>query len=136
MIFYLSLIATMLHKKNVITDKFHKIHSFIKLWYIQVDDAIEKAFEVWTNVTNLRIVRKKEYRKEKADINIRFAVGKHDRTEFDSDSFDGLGGTVGHAFFPRDGRLHFDDDEIWTINLKPNSKGDFSHERFSVPFNG
>ena len=77
-------------------------------------------------------MRKKEYRKEKADINIRFAVGKHDRSEGDSDSFDGLGGTVGHAFFPRDGRLHFDDDEIWTINLKSNSKGDFSHERFSV----
>ena len=81
-------------------------------------------------------MRKKEYRKEKADINIRFAVGKHDRTEFDSDSFDGLGGTVGHAFFPRDGRLHFDDDEIWTINLKSNSKGDFSHERFYLSFNG
>ena len=112
------------------------IHSFLNLWYIQVDVAIEKAFEVWTNVTNLRTVRKKEHSTEKADINIRFAVGKHDRTEFDSDSFDGLGGTVGHAFFPPDGRLHFDDDEIWTINLKSNSKEDFSHERFSVSFSG
>ena len=92
---------------------------------MQVDDAIEKAFEVWTNVTNLRIVRKKEYEKEKADINIRFAVGKHDRTEFDKNSFDGLGGVVGHAFFPPDGRLHFDDDEIWKIDLNLNSKGDF-----------
>ena len=94
--------------------------------------VIEKAFKVWTNVTNLKIVRNEKYRKKKADINIRFAVGKHDRSEGDSDSFDGLGGTVGHAFFPRDGRLHFDDDEIWTINLNTNSKDDFSHERFPV----
>jgi len=69
--------------------------------------------------------RKKKYEKEKADINISFGVGKHDRTEYDSNSFDGLGGTIAHAFFPPDGRLHFDDDEIWKINLKPNSKSDF-----------
>ena len=79
-------------------------------------------------------MRKKKYEKEKADINISFGVGKHDRTEYDSNSFDGLGGTIAHAFFPRDGRLHFDDDEIWTINLKPNSKSDF-YGRFSVSFN-
>ena len=99
--------------------------------HTQVDDIIEKAFQVWTNVTNLNVVRKEKHKKEKADINIRFAVGKHDRSEVDSDSFDGLGGTVGHAFLPRDGRLHFDDDEIWTINLESNAEG-FSHERFPV----
>ena len=99
---------------------------------MQVDSVIKTAFEVWTNVTNLTVERKGKTNKGKADINIRFAVGKHDRSEGDSDSFDGLGGTVGHAFFPRDGRLHFDDDEIWTINL--NTDDVFSHERFSVFF--
>ena len=101
---------------------------------MQVDSVIKTAFEVWTNVTNLTVERKGKTNKGKADINIRFAVGKHDRSEGDSDSFDGLGGTVGHAFFPRDGRLHFDDDEIWTINLNTDSRDDFSHERFSVYF--
>ena len=89
---------------------------------------IEKAFQIWSKVTNLIIERKKEYKKETADINIRFAVGRHG-DEVDSDSFDGLGGTVGHAFFPSDGRLHFDDDEIWTISMGTNSNV-YIDERF------
>jgi len=75
-----------------------------------VDETIEKAFQIWEKATGLNFVRK---RRGKVHIEIRFERRNHG----DDDPFDGEGGTLAHAFFPVfGGDAHFDDDEDWTVN--------------------
>ncbi|CAF4185997.1 unnamed protein product, partial [Rotaria magnacalcarata] len=47
---------------------------------------------------------------EQAEFSISFNEGNHD----DGFPFDGAGGTLAHAFFPKDGKVHFDSAEEWT----------------------
>ncbi|NXE51492.1 MMP3 protein, partial [Casuarius casuarius] len=75
-----------------------------------VEEAIAKAFQLWSSVTPLRFTRL--YSGE-ADIMISFASGFHG----DFYSFDGPGGTLAHAYPPGKGiggDAHFDEDEYWT----------------------
>uniref|UniRef100_A0A452GJT4 Peptidase metallopeptidase domain-containing protein n=1 Tax=Gopherus agassizii TaxID=38772 RepID=A0A452GJT4_9SAUR len=79
-----------------------------------VDEAIEKAWNVWSSVTPLKFTRVYE---GDADIMISFAAGFHG----DFFSFDGVGGTLAHAYAPGEGiggDAHFDEDEYWTKDLK------------------
>ncbi|XP_071945158.1 stromelysin-1-like [Antedon mediterranea] len=75
-----------------------------------VDQEIDRAFKVWSDVTNLN------FRKVSAgncDIIVLFAKEEHG----DGHSFDGRGGTLAHAYFPGPGiggDAHFDDDEQFT----------------------
>lgn len=69
-----------------------------------------KAFDVWEGPTGLKF---REQKTGKVHIEIRFERKNHG----DDDPFDGLGGTLAHAFFPvYGGDVHFDDDEDWTVN--------------------
>ncbi|XP_063700125.1 matrix metalloproteinase-14 isoform X2 [Culicoides brevitarsis] len=74
-----------------------------------VDEEISKAFAVWSEYTDLTFTPKS---KNPVHIDIRFESGEHG----DGDPFDGVGGTLAHAYFPvYGGDAHFDDAEYWTI---------------------
>uniref|UniRef100_A0A671P0I6 Peptidase metallopeptidase domain-containing protein n=1 Tax=Sinocyclocheilus anshuiensis TaxID=1608454 RepID=A0A671P0I6_9TELE len=82
----------------------------------EVDESMEKALQVWANVTPLRFTR---IYKGTADIMISFATSYHG----DASPFDGPLGTLAHAFAPSlgiGGDAHFDDDEFFTFR---SSKG-------------
>uniref|UniRef100_A0A673LFI5 interstitial collagenase n=1 Tax=Sinocyclocheilus rhinocerous TaxID=307959 RepID=A0A673LFI5_9TELE len=82
----------------------------------EVDESMEKALQVWANVTPLRFTR---IYKGTADIMISFATSYHG----DASPFDGPQGTLAHAFAPSlgiGGDAHFDDDEFFTFR---SSKG-------------
>ncbi|KFQ92899.1 Stromelysin-1 [Nipponia nippon] len=75
-----------------------------------VEEAIAKAFQLWSSVTPLRFIR---LYSGQADIMMSFAAGFHG----DFYSFDGPGGTLAHAYPPSSGiggDAHFDEDENWT----------------------
>ncbi|NXW87827.1 MMP7 protein, partial [Alopecoenas beccarii] len=94
----------------------------------KVDDAIRRAFMVWSDVTPLRF-KKVSY--GHADIVIGFARRAHG----DGHPFDGRGNTLAHAFAPGEGLggdTHFDDDEIWSetnreVNLFLVAAHEFGH---------
>ncbi|KFQ86525.1 Matrilysin, partial [Phoenicopterus ruber ruber] len=94
----------------------------------KVDDAIKRAFMVWSDVTPLRFRRVSTGH---ADIVIRFARREHG----DDYPFDGRGNTLAHAFAPGEGLggdAHFDDDERWSefdreVNLFLVAAHEFGH---------
>ncbi|XP_029956631.1 collagenase 3a [Salarias fasciatus] len=78
----------------------------------EVDDSIERALQVWAQVTPLRFTR---IYNGIADIMISFSRQAHG----DGYPFDGPGGTLAHAFAPSTGiggDAHFDDDEDFTFS--------------------
>uniref|UniRef100_H2Z9Z4 Peptidase metallopeptidase domain-containing protein n=1 Tax=Ciona savignyi TaxID=51511 RepID=H2Z9Z4_CIOSA len=79
----------------------------------QVDDSIRRAFNVWANYTTLKF--KKTTNPSEANFRISFGVRSHG----DPYAFDGKGGTLAHAFFPSDGRAHFDEAETYTYKGGP-----------------
>ena len=66
--------------------------------------------QVWADVTELTFEHR---RSGPVHIDVKFADGEHG----DGDPFDGVGGTLAHAFFPvYGGDAHFDNGETWTMN--------------------
>ncbi|XP_072095692.1 matrix metalloproteinase-9-like [Mobula birostris] len=106
-----------------------------------VDDAIARAFKLWSDITPLTFTR--IYSGE-ADIMISFGRKWHG----DPYPFDGKDGLLAHAYPPgKDiygdlhGDAHFDDDELWTLGKGAavkthfgNANGDFC--RFPFTFDG
>ncbi|XP_065548746.1 stromelysin-3 isoform X1 [Lathamus discolor] len=94
------------------TDLTYKIIRFPwQLVKSKVRRTIEEALKVWSDVTPLTFTEVQEGR---ADIVIDFTRYWHG----DNLPFDGPGGILAHAFFPkthREGDVHFDYDETWTI---------------------
>lgn len=70
------------------------------------------AFTKWSRVADVSFEMVSEV--NDADIVIRFFSGNHN----DGYPFDGRFGVLAHAFSPRDGRTHFDSDEVWAPNLR------------------
>ncbi|UJR26222.1 hypothetical protein I4U23_007565 [Adineta vaga] len=69
---------------------------------------IREAFDAW--LVHIPLEIKQVCSTCQADFVLDFARAQHT----DTYPFDGVGGTLAHAFFPEDGRVHFDKDETWT----------------------
>uniref|UniRef100_A0A8C0X667 interstitial collagenase n=1 Tax=Castor canadensis TaxID=51338 RepID=A0A8C0X667_CASCN len=97
------------------TDLTYRIENYTPdLSKADVDHAIEKAFQLWSNVSPLTFTKVFE---GQADIMISFARGDHR----DNSPFDGSGGNLAHAFQPGPGiggDAHFDEDERWTNDFR------------------
>ncbi|XP_032878011.1 collagenase 3-like [Amblyraja radiata] len=78
----------------------------------EVDDTIARAFNLWSDVSALTLVKLIE---GDADIMISFGNCDHG----DKYPFKGPGGVLAHAFYPGtsslNGDTHFDEDETWTL---------------------
>ncbi|MEE6504300.1 hypothetical protein FKM82_005130, partial [Ascaphus truei] len=94
------------------TDLTYKIIRFPwQLSKVKVRRTLAEALVVWSEVTPLTF---REVQEGRADIIIDFTRYWHG----DNLPFDGPGGILAHAFFPkthREGDVHFDYDEAWTI---------------------
>ncbi|XP_043924621.1 stromelysin-3 [Protopterus annectens] len=103
--------------------RWHKTHLTYKIvrfpWQqskAKVKKAIADAMKIWSDVTPLTFKEVSD-KSGRADIVIDFSRYWHG----DNLPFDGLGGILAHAFFPkthREGDVHFDYDEMWTIGSK------------------
>ncbi|GMT32748.1 hypothetical protein PFISCL1PPCAC_24045, partial [Pristionchus fissidentatus] len=90
---------------NRLTYKISRYSS--KMSRSSLEKTMRKAFDVWEDRTNLIFIFKES---GNAHINIAFYEGTHG----DGENFDGPGGVLAHAFFPRyGGDVHFDDSEPW-----------------------
>ncbi|XP_024382318.1 metalloendoproteinase 1-MMP [Physcomitrium patens] len=87
---------------------------------VDTQNTIDKAFATWQAAITLNFTRIMNI--ETADIRISFDALDHG----DGNAFDGPLGVLAHAFAPTDGRLHFDMEEYWTIDVKTaTSSGSF-----------
>ncbi|KAM8865422.1 stromelysin-3 isoform 1-T1 [Synchiropus picturatus] len=85
----------------------------------KVRRVFREALKIWSDVTPLTFT---EVHSGKADIRIDFTRYWHG----DSLPFDGPGGILAHAFFPkthRQGDIHFDYDESWTLGNHMGEQG-------------
>lgn len=70
-------------------------------------ECIDAAFQVWAAASPLHFTRVNTA--EGADIRLGFESGDHG----DGSPFDGPGHILAHGFYPRNGRVHFDEAETW-----------------------
>nr|XP_005998662.2 PREDICTED: collagenase 3-like [Latimeria chalumnae] len=99
-------------QKNMLTYKFVNYAHGLKPE--EVEQTIEMAFKVWSDVVPLTFIKVDE---READITITFAAGGHG----DFLPFDGPFGHLAHAYAPGEGiggDTHFDGDETWTMDSK------------------
>lgn len=76
---------------------------------------VADAFDKWASVSNFRFTQVQNA----ANANIVIGFGRRDHG--DGHSFDGPGGTIAHAFAPKDGRFHYDAEESWAVGATPNA---------------
>ncbi|XP_077994492.1 stromelysin-3-like [Glandiceps talaboti] len=98
---------------------FRLLNSSPDLTVDEVRRALYRAFRHWSDVTPLTFT---EISSGEADIMIKFGTYEHGDGPYAA--FDGQGGILAHAYFPKDGDLHFDDDEYFTVGK--------SHNRLSI----
>ncbi|XP_031551994.1 50 kDa hatching enzyme-like [Actinia tenebrosa] len=83
----------------------------------QQDADFRKALQFWADQSSLTF--RQVYSPNDADLKISFGHYTHQGTNAEDICgypFDGQGGVLAHAFFPEDGRAHFDESEYYTAN--------------------
>lgn len=97
-----------------------------------VESMIQRAFDVWTQDIPLKAY--KEQGAARADVNVHFYYGDHVRQSpiCNNSAFDGVGGVLGHGFYPEIGELHLDLSERWGIFKETFSHADHYTDLFSV----
>nr|XP_011415426.2 matrix metalloproteinase-19 [Crassostrea gigas] len=95
-------------ENDVVTWGFEKFSR--KLERILQWKIFRKALRTWSRYSNLRF----KYTRKRPDIRILFA--RYEHGDGDYNAFDGQGRTIGHAFRPKNGGTHFDDDELWSVS--------------------
>lgn len=100
------------NKKNLV----YKISKYSsKLSHYDVTDILAKAFEAWSNVSDLTFSRKQDDSVDIVDIDIRFETGHHGPHGYENHKpFDGRGNVLAHAAY---GYVHFDDSEYWSRSI-------------------
>ncbi|CAD5221066.1 unnamed protein product [Bursaphelenchus xylophilus] len=93
-----------------IHDKYHLFKNSQD--FLDSKEAILKALNLWA--TEVKIIKLYEVHddQQQPDIDITFALRDHNCTE----SFDGPGGIVAHSAYPPHGILHFDAEEVWSLD--------------------
>jgi len=79
------------------------------------NEAIKAALLLWDKPAE-RLAFSEDCKAPKITFN--WATGDHK----DGSPFDGENGVLAHAFYPEDGRVHFDDAETWTLSERANSE--------------
>ena len=81
-----------------------------------MESIIQRAFDIWTQDIPLKVYKDRSSN-GRADINVHFYRGDHGAQSpiCRNDPFDGLGGVLGHGFYPEVGELHLDLSEYWGI---------------------
>lgn len=79
-----------------------------------VRGAVRAAFQLWSNVSALEFWEAPTT--GPADIRLTFFQGDHN--DGLRNAFDGPGGALAHAFLPRRGEAHFDQEERWTLSRR------------------
>ncbi|WZZ26340.1 metalloendoproteinase 1-MMP [Brassica napus] len=103
--------------RDTLTYAFSEIH---KLDYLNSDDvkkAFRRSFGQWASVIPVTFEETDDY--SSADLKIGFFSGDHG----DGQPFDGVLGTLAHAFAPENGRLHLDAAETWVVDDDFKGKG-------------
>ena len=79
---------------------------------------ITLGIQKWTQVAPIFLRETKEA--DSADFTLFFVSGEHPKKDLSSSKndmpFDGPGGIYAHAYFPKGGHIHFDDDERYTAH--------------------
>ncbi|KAM0883123.1 hypothetical protein ACQ4PT_031821 [Festuca glaucescens] len=97
--------------------------------YLSPDDVravFRRAFYRWALVIPVSFVETDDY--DEADIKLGFYKGSHG----DGVPFDGPLGVLGHAFSPKNGRLHLDASEQWALSFSDGTETSESIDLESV----
>ncbi|CAN0924092.1 Metalloendoproteinase 5-MMP [Linum grandiflorum] len=78
----------------------------------EVKEVFAAAFKRWSEAAAGTVTFKETEDYIGADVRVGFLRGPHG----DGDPFDGVFGTLAHAFSPPNGRLHLDGDEDWVVS--------------------